>query len=336
MFDYPLLKYAVNIETTLDEIKLSYRGRIYKYNVGTPLEYRKALENCNGRNLLSSILKSSSISASKLEEFLQNLFEIPLILNGKEILRDDLLMSGKELFWKLEKFLIEWKKIQLIDKNNINLDREIGSGRATENIIKGFCLELCHLLRNVPDELSLAVANAKNDRIRLHYMSFYDEENKHGEIIFNALKKWINKEDILHATPLPGTTGLLNTYRYWASKDSLLYAVALMRDESCALDADIKEEEDIYKGMRLPNYNIPKQVIKVYEWHTNLDRNNNHGFFPELIFSEYGYIDQEYARRLISALKQIIELHQLFRWNVYNYYSQHAVETRFEAYKSIF
>jgi hypothetical protein len=334
MYDYPLLKYAVNLTCSSSELNCHYRGRTYNYEVDNPLNYKKFLEDCNGRNKLCDILEQNSIIKAKAEDLLQYLFKIPLIIDGKDVLREDFLLGGKEFFWRLEKFLFDWKKNQMMSCFSINLDREIASGKASENIVKGFCLELCHLLRNVPDELSLAVANAKNDRVRLHYMSFYKEESSHGEIIFRALQKWINAEDIVHASPLPATTGLLNTYRYWASKDSLLYAVALMRDESSCLDSEIEKEDDIYYGMKT-YYDIPKQVPKVYEWHANLDRNNEHVFFPELVFSEYEYIDKFYAKRLISALKQIIELHQLFRWNIYNYYSEHSVETRFEPYKLI-
>ena len=334
MYDYPLLKYAVNVKISSFEIELSYRGKTYNYPVKNPTLYKKLLENCSGRNLLKDIIQQCNIEKELADDFLCKISEIPLLLDGKVVLRDDGLLSGRELFWKLEKFLIEWKQKKIMTAFRVDLDKEIALGKAPENVVKGFCLELCHLLRNVPDELSLAVANARSDYIRAHYMTFYDEERTHGDIIFRSLKKWMNAEDIIHATPLPATIGLLNTYRYWASKDSLFYAVALMRDESSALDAEIQKDEDIFVGMKT-HYQVPKQVYKVYEWHTNLDRNNNHGFFPELIFAEYEYIDQFYAKRLISALKQIIELHQQFRWSVYHYYSEHPVETRFEPYKAL-
>jgi hypothetical protein len=166
-------------------------------------------------------------------------------------------------------------------------------------------------------------------------MDFYDEESRHGEILFTALQSWFeNQDQVRWATPLPATVGLLNTYKAWAAKDSLLYATALMRDESSQLDAEVPDQKNIYKGMRL-HYDVPREVVDRFEWHANLDRNCDHGFFPERIFSQYEVISRTHARMLMLAMKQIIELHELFRWNVFAYYKEHDVSSRLNLYQPL-
>lgn len=333
MIEYPLLKYAARVVPQSNGLEIHYRQKSYHFGLDNATKCAYALNLCNGKKSVQQVAKEAVLSPRELQTLLEDLYKVPLMLEGKKILRTDGYLSGRELFWRLEALLFAWRETPE-GKYGFNLDRDIATGKVSENIVKGFCLELGHLLRSVPEELGLAVVHAQSEMVRNLYMQFYNEESKHGQILFKALKSWFkDEEQILFATPLPATVGLMQTYKAWAEKDSLLYATALMRDEASPLDAEVKPEEDIYLGME-KHYNVPSIIIEKYRWHANLDRKNDHGFFPEKIFSLYSVIDKVRARTLVSALKQIIDLHNLFRWNVYAYYKDHSVESRIELYKT--
>jgi hypothetical protein len=336
MVDFPLLKFAAKIACERDKLKITYRNKTYDFNVEDDAKlYGEALQHCNGHNSIKDIIKLVKISEKYFQEIISKLATIPIILNGTEIIRKDRYLSGRELFWRLEDLLFKWRYTEKLSCFNLDLEKDIAMGKAPKSVVKGFCMELGHLLRNVPEELSLAVANAQSEEVRSLLMDFYDEESRHGDILFEALTSWFdNGEQIQFAAPLPATVGLLQTYKAWAQKDSLLYATALMRDESSPLDADIEPEKNIYLGMK-KYYDVPPIVVRKYEWHANLDRQNDHGFFPEKIFSLFPIIDKVRARNIISSLRQIIDLHDLFRWNIYSYYQNNEVYDRIELYKNL-
>lgn len=328
MVDYPLLKYAAAVDVEPGKLQILYRGRSYTFPVQESRVVAAALRLADGRTHANKIIEETGVDSDVFRSVLKKLAEIPIVLDGKLVLREDGYLSGREMFWRLEELLFEWRLRRPASIYQTNFDRMIGTGKAGPEVVKGFCLELGYLLRQVPDELSLAVAHAPDEAVRSLFMEFYDEESKHGEILFQALKEWFPEEFLFRATPLPATVGLLNTYKAWATRDPLLYATALMRDESSRLDAEIPQEEDIYRGMRL-YYEVPAAVVDKFEWHANLDRTCDHGFFPESVFSKYRAISQPRARLLVSALKQIIELHDLFKWNIASFYSAQGVSDRF-------
>jgi hypothetical protein len=328
MIEYPLLKYSAHAQAKPGGLEINYRRRTHNFTTDTPETVAAALSLCDGRTAFETIVCNSSVDSSLFGRFLEQIADTTVVLDGRDVLRSDGNLSGREMFWRLEALLFDWRYQHPVSIYQSQLERQIANGEASLNVVKGFCLELGYLLRNVPDELSLAVAHSPNEQIRSLFMEFYDEESRHGEILFEALKTWFDQpEQILFATPLPATTGLLNTYKAWAIKDPLLYATALMRDEATRLDQDIPDDENIYRGMRL-HYEVPAEVVNKFEWHANLDRNCEHGFFPEKIFSQYEVIPRTKARLLISALKQIIELHDLFKWNVSAYYHQYDITSR--------
>ena len=106
-----------------------------------------------------------------------------------------------------------------------------------------------------------------------------------------------------------------------------MYAVALMRDEASPLDDEVAADHDIYGGMR-GHYDVPPAVVDLFEWHAMLDRNNDHGFFALQVFRHVPVVDDERARRLIGALRQIIDLHDAFRWGVRQHYACHRPDDR--------
>jgi hypothetical protein len=335
MIERPLLKYSAHTQTKPGVLEIHYRRRVHTYATDAPEAARAALALCDGRTPAETIISNSGVEARLFGNLVEWLEHASVMLDGGEVLREDGNLGGREMFWRLEAMLFDWRYRSPVQTYQSRLDWQIATGKAPPGVVKGFCLELGYLLRNVPDELALAVVHSPDEQIRSLFMDFYDEESRHGEILFGALKTWFDHpEQILYATPLPATVGLLNTYRAWAIKDPLLYATALMRDESSRLDLDIPDDENIYRGMRL-HYEVPAEVVDKFEWHANLDRNCEHGFFPEKVFSQYEVISRSRARLLTSALKQIIELHDLFKWNVSAYYCEHDVASRLGLYETL-
>jgi hypothetical protein len=334
MIGYPLLKYSARLRISDTGLEVEYRRRKHQIEANEAELLAAALGRCDGRTGCETLVRDTGVDAAILDRALEQLLTLQVVLDGCEILRPDGNLSGREMFWRLESFLFEWRYESPVSLLQNGFEQSIATGEAPLNLVKGFCLELGYLLRQVPDELSLAVAHSPNESVRSLFMEFYDEESRHGEILFAALQTWFGSPELLlSATPLPATTGLLNTYKAWATRDPLLYATALMRDESTKLDQDIPDNENIYRGMRL-FYEVPTEVVDKFEWHANLDRNCEHGFFPEKVFAEYKVISRRHARLLISAMKQIVELHDLFKWNISAYYSQRDVNSRLAGYEA--
>lgn len=328
-YDYPLLKYACAFEGKL----LHYRGQVIDLS-SAPLDIMTVLRSANGRTSIENLADLGRLPITKCADYFEELASQSLIVDGSKVLRQDGLLSGLELFWRLEALLLQWRGGPCF-ANARQLDQDIASGRASIQQVRGLCLELGHLLRAVPEELALAVSNAPSEAIRLEFMDFYDEEARHGELLLEALVGWLGTEaQIRAAPPIPTTVGLLQTYRNWATKDPLMYAVALMRDEMSPLDGPVRIEEDIYAGMR-KHYDVPVEVIDRFEWHALLDQHNDHGFFAERIFQHVPLIDQERAVRLIGTLRQIVELHEAFRWGVQHYYAEQVTDSRCRLAESV-
>jgi hypothetical protein len=328
VYDLPLKKFAVSLRRGPQGVAALYRGREHAIRASDPELAARLLEACDGRTELRAAAARLGVPISEAEAIVADADAASLMLEGAKVVRSDGQLSGRELFWRMEKLLFEWRQggPRAVPENP--LDARIAKGDAPINVVRGFCLELNHLLRNVPEELALVVANAPTEELRLHFMEFYDEEVRHGEMLLEPLVTWFDSEEqIRAAAPLPTTTGLLQTYKAWAQKDVLLYATALMRDESSPLDAEIPAELDVYRGMA-EHYDIPPGIVERYRWHANLDRECDHGFFAERIFACVPVISADRLSTVISALRQIIDLHEAFRWGVWSYYSRHDVATR--------
>jgi|ERR1043165_7795976 hypothetical protein len=327
MFAHPLLKYSAELSMEPFGVSVGYRGRSYHIISERPWDVRSLLERCDGRTSLNILAHASSFTIEEAQRILTRAEGCHVILDGDEVLRRDGFMTGRELFWRLEAALLRWREQSRPVFGAHGLERGLATGTLPPEVAKGFCLELCHLLRSVPEEIGLAVASSTVEAVRTLYVDFFEEEARHGEMITEALAQWLNEADIRKAVPLPTTTGLMHTYKAMAAKDPLLYAAALIRDEASALDADIPESEDIYAGLE-GHYDVPAAVVERYRWHANLDRENEHGFFPEKIFACFPVIDAARAEAIGSALRQIIDLHEAFRWGVVTYYREQTVEER--------
>ena len=93
------------------------------------------------------------------------------------------------------------------------------------------------------------------------------------------------------------------------------------------LDAEVPPDRDIALGMERC-YDVPESVVKFFRWHAEFDRDEGHGFFPEEVFREFPVIDRARARRIVGALRLIIDLYDSFYDGILRYYGAHGVKTR--------
>ncbi|KJS17073.1 MAG: hypothetical protein VR78_06590 [Hoeflea sp. BRH_c9] len=332
----PLFKYACRYTPGDGVMTFSYRGRERVFETKSPFNVADATSQCDGRTDFGQACRSAGIGAAESERLIEFLTQYQLVVDGETTLRADGLLSGAELFWRLENLLLTWRTSPPKTVPNLDLDRSIAAGQAPISVVKGLFLEIAHLLRSVPDELACAVESAPQGPVQQAFMEFYEEECNHGRILTDALSSWFDgKKTIVESVPLPTTVARMHAYKGWARKDVLLYATALMRDESSALDAEVHEEEDIYLGMER-HYDIPSIVVEKYRWHANLDRQLEHGFFPLEIFGSVDVVSEQRVKQTVSVLQQIVELHELFKWGVTQYYANNSVDTRFDRSASIF
>jgi hypothetical protein len=325
---YPLLKYACTPTYDGDELEVEYRLRHYKIGSVPADDASRMLDLMDGRRSVAEIARESGTSESDVEVLVGELEQVPLVVDGMTVLRQDGHLSGSELFWRMEALLFRWRYKEPLFPGEIRLDEAIASGQAAPSVAKGYCLESSHVLRSAPDEIALAIAHSPNEDVRNHYMKFYIEERTHGGLLVKALTSWgMTRQEIQNSVPLPTTAGLLQAYKGLVQKDVLYYAACLMRDEASSLDADTPPERDMYTGMER-HYGVPDPVVKFLRWHEAFDKKAAHGFFPELVFSSFPIIDEARARGTVGALRLIIDLHDSFRRGVLEHYSKHEVGSR--------
>lgn len=239
-------------------------------------------------------------------------------------------LSGEQAFWLLDADLCRMKFGAANTLLRRDLEARIASGQVSQDVVEGYLVELGWLLREVPRELALAVATAPNETIRRLYVRYFKEEVDHGEMLFERLIRWIPRASLLSYYPLPSAVALVNLYRAMAGDGALSYAVALMHDESSPLDPPASANTDPYTGMRL-HYEVPDEVIDIYAWHANLDRDCDHGIFPLEIFRHLGPVHRSALAPLRARMQTLFETHAMWRRQLLAYYSGHCVADRFLA-----
>ena len=189
MTDLPLLKYACDIEPGEESVGLTYRGRSYHL----PLEgFRpELLRLFDGRRTITQIARSSGASHAIVESVVDRLSEIPLVVDGRDVLRDDGCLSGSELFWRLERLLYRWRYDGPRAVACDDLEREIATGSAPESVVRGYCIEIAHQLRNTPTEIAVAIASSPTVAVRRLFIRFWDEEYDHGDKLMDVLAGWM-------------------------------------------------------------------------------------------------------------------------------------------------
>ncbi|AGM04479.1 iron-containing redox enzyme family protein [Amycolatopsis keratiniphila] len=329
MVTKPYLKPAAVIDRESENLRFTYRGRAYTFPVSLTKPVELATMAMDGRTPLPEIALNSLLATDEVQDLVTKLSGTPLLLDGEQEVLADGGLSGREAYWRLEGQMWDWRGLgQRTDIRPVTpLDVEVGAGRAPIDVVKGFCLEICHQVSNAPREISLAIANAPTKAARDLYMEFYEEEHPHGDMLREALAHWLPETGIDAAVPLPQTLGLLNTYNWWAQSDPLLYAVALMRDEGSGLDATPAPETDVYEAMRT-HYDVPKEVTERFHWHATLDADLDHGSFPLDVFSTVPVIEPLRYAALTKAARGIVELYDALMNGVLEYYSANSAESR--------
>jgi pyrroloquinoline quinone (PQQ) biosynthesis protein C len=331
MSDQPYLKPACAVDERASCLRITYRGRAYAFDAPADAAVHRAVAAMDGRSTPAEIARRSGLDAGSLSALVAALHGTPLLLDGAEVIRPDGL-SGTEAHWRLEGELWHWRSLGHSGDHApaSEVDREIAKGAASEAVVKGYCLEICHQVSNAPTEIALAIANAPGRKVRDLFMEFYEDEHAHGDMLREALSTWLPEAGIDAATPLPATAGLLHSYDQWAQSDVLRYAVALMRDEGSALDAPVTEAADIYLGMER-HYDVPAAVVERFRWHANLDVELGHGSFPLAVFAQFPLVDGTRYAQLAKVARTIVELYDSLMREILAYYTAHPVESRWPA-----
>ncbi len=309
----PLLKYAVREK---QENQLIYRGTtIWLSDKDTV--FRKIKSKLNGVNNIKDICSICQLSESSVLDTIDYLIKQGAVTYVEGDFSE---LSGEKCFWLLEELLCEYRFYHKENYYLYDLEKMILQRDVCDDVVKGFFIEKAFLLRNVPSELAYSINSSFDEKVRSAYVRFFTEEYNHGEIIFKKMNKWIDSKTLLDLNPLPGTLGLLNTYR-WLAHDPLYYATALIHDEGVSYDA--YDPGDCMYNFVENNYeNIPAEVPRVFLWHANLDRNCEHGYFPLNIFKCYERISESTLVVLKKIMVMLIELQGIFRKDICDYYSK--------------
>ncbi|MFG6459713.1 hypothetical protein [Roseateles sp. BYS96W] len=326
----PALKPAVRQSTRNGGLQLSYRGQQLALQPTEASLFARLAPLLDGRHDAAALSRTADIDPSDLDWQLAQLEAAHLLVEGEGWSPQPDLYSAEQAFWVLEADVCRVKFGEADDRLRNDLEVRIARGEVAQTVAEGWLVELGYLLRQVPQELSLAVATAGDEATRAHYVEFFKEECDHGQMMYDKLKDWIAPERLLAMRPLPSTLAVLNMYRALASDGPLSYAVALMRDESTPLDPAPAPETDPYAGLRT-HYQVPAPVVDIFEWHAHLDRDCEHGFFPLEIFRQQRWIDRRTVQALRQRLLSLFETHAMWRRELANYFATHSVHERVPA-----
>lgn len=323
----PLLKPAVQVCKTQDAVHLVYRGQQLCFNGADARHFNALCRYLDGRHPVPALATRAGVAPRDTEWMLLQLDSAHMLVEVEHSDASGELVGAEHAFWLLEADLCHFKFGSRDPSVWFDLEGMIARGEVRQEVAEGYLIELGYLLRQVPQELALAVATSPNEQIRSMYVEFFKEECDHGKMIFDQIKTWIDPQQVLAMRPLPGTVAVLNTYRALACDDALSYAVALMRDESTPLDPSLQKVADPYHGLRM-HYTVPARVVDIFEWHTNLDRDCDHGFFPLEIFRSFSHLDRATISALRGKMTSLFEVHAMWRRNLLEYYNDHSVLNR--------
>jgi hypothetical protein len=239
------------------------------------------------------------------------------------------IVSGEHAFWLLEDEVCRLKFLSGLETVGLpkSLDAMIAQGEVRQEVAEGYLIEVAHIVRSVAQELALAISNAASENIRDLYVDYFKDECDHGKMIFDKLKAWIPEDKLRRMRPLPATLAVINMYREFASECSLTYAAALLYCESSPLDPPVERESNPYAGLRT-YFSIPGEVVEIFEWHSDLDREAAHGFFPLKIFRCYDHLNAQAISQLRERVTALAETFGMFYRNILEYYNDHTIFDR--------
>ncbi len=315
------LRPAVGIDCNGSTIRFRYRAQEFQIELGSSpnaVEIRTSLRQAANEPVIAAAL---GLRDKTVGHLLSGLRDRSMLAPISPFEPTEHYMSGIDAYLNLECDLCSMKFEGGTEYAETKLESQIAHRLAAPSVAAGYLIEIGYLLRHVPNELSRAIASAEHEAIRSVYMDFFDDESRHGEMIFAELCKWIPRENLLLRRPLPSTLGLLHTYMCLAERGPLSYAVALMRDESLPIDPRSDYDAMLYESLR-NHYNIPKNVVDIFEWHANLDRDTSHGSVPESVFSLTPVVAQNSMTSLKASLRSMFEMHGLLRKDILETYSR--------------
>ncbi len=321
-----LLKPAVEVESGAEGLRVSYRGQRIDLDAREAQVFTRLQSFLDGTRMRDWVLAAIPGSDGVLEK-LDRASMVVALDGSTHHLGSDSSVTGECAFWQLEANLCRLKFGMPRLQGNLPLESAIARGEVRQEVAEGYLIEVGYLMRHVPHELSLAVSTSPSHMIRMLYTQFFLEECLHGQLMLDQLVTWIPIEQLLAMRPLASTVAVLNLYAALASAGPLHYAVALMHDESSPLDPLLSPEDDHYAGLSR-HFRIPSNVVDVFRWHANLDRENSHGFFPLEIFRAVGRVEASLLAVLRRELYTLFETRALWRHEIAEFYATASIRDR--------
>jgi hypothetical protein len=177
------------------------------------------------------------------------------------------------------------------------------SGSYSRRLAVGYLLEVTHFIRGAASHISAAIAHTRDDRIQLLLSRYLEEEYWHGTWMERSLTAaGLSELEIGRALPLPATLAVVNSWRYAAQTDLLLYGGLIAITESGTGETSQIEtlfSKTIEQGV------LPDAAWRPYFEHALGDGSADHLAYSRAIFSGSGALSR--ARR--DALRRMLLLH---------------------------
>ena len=325
----PVLPFPVDYDVIDGVLVVQDSRDNFRFNTVEAHAAAEFLNSIDGESPVASLLDQSQLPPALAYALLCALTENGLIVYPRACKR---LIPGASLASHMKELFGGWNNRLFSHELWVSLS----SGRASQELFRGWLLETYHFIRGVNARLPLAIAECPTARLRKHFISHFVEEYDHHKFFAESLEAAGIPNKVVEATvPLPGTLAVINWTRWCARRDPLYYAGCSGLLESTG--SSPRTARRFYKILADHYDHDRRGVIDPMLRHVALDEAYQHGDFMAAIFSEAGDIELNRAHGVVQATFGFVEtLENWFSDIMMHYRSAKAVDlTGIRRYRAI-
>jgi hypothetical protein len=251
---------------------------------------------CDGRRTIADVAREAGVEPHLAVDVLSRLYAEGLV---RETDRSPV---PPVLFLEhARSFCLRYRREKL--SRAASLESTLAGGGYSPRLATGYLLEVTHVVRGAAGHIAAAIAHTSDAALQLLLSEYLEDEYWHGAWMEGALRgAGLSDGDIARALPLPATLAVLNSWRYAAHTDLLLYGGLIAITESGPSEgAEIEAlfQETVARGV------LPEAAWRPYFEHAVGDSAADHLSHGRAIFAAAGPLAQ--GRR--EALRQLLLLH---------------------------
>lgn len=174
-------------------------------------------------------------------------------------------------------------------------------------LLLGILVESYHFVEAAASHIAPAVVCAPNQRLRIMFSEFLEEEYLHGKTLRDGLVNDVAAADIEKAFPLPETLAVINYFRWLSGTDVLSYGVAVGVNECPASTPDF-HDKSIQDWKKIRDYGVvAEKVFAPFRDHELADIEADHGSLSAECFVDVDSLSAAQQRTIRTNLIGLVQ-----------------------------